>query len=136
MQSAVEYSLQQLAAAEASLRALGVLRTRNIVGDLAEHIACERLGLIQEPPSTKGYDATDANGLRVQIKGVRLPNRQLSIMRDFADSHFDRLIVVLFDEQYAVRRIFEFDRDEVTRRSSYDQHQRGNRLTLSVRETR
>lgn len=130
----IEQALNQLAEAEATLRRLGVVRTRNIVGDLAEYVACDRLGLNLEPASTKGFDAKDAQGRRVQIKGVRLPNRQLSIMRDFNDGHFDRLVVVLFDEDYAVRRIFDFDRAEVARRSSFDKHQRGNRLTLSMCE--
>ena len=68
--------LRAIVEAETALREMGVLSTRNLVGDVAEWIACEELGLTRARASQKGYDATDAEGRRVQIKGVRLPNRR------------------------------------------------------------
>ena len=44
----------------------------NLVGDVGEHLACTGLGLTREPPITKGYDATDADGQRYQIKTRRI----------------------------------------------------------------
>ena len=125
-------ALHTLVDAEARLRALGVVRTRNIVGDVAEHVACERLRLTPAPPCTKGWDATDDQGRRVQIKGIRLPNRQLGILRDMDADHFDRLVVVVFDERYVVRRVLDYTRVEARGMATFNTHQRGSVITLTA----
>ena len=48
---------------------MGVLRTRNLVGDVAEWIACKELGLTHALLSQKGYDASDALGQPRTNKG-------------------------------------------------------------------
>ncbi len=43
--------IRAIVKAKAALREIGVLRSRNLVGDLAEYIACEELGLTRAPAS-------------------------------------------------------------------------------------
>jgi hypothetical protein len=66
----MNHLLAQLADAETELRRLGVLRSRNIVGDLAEHVACERLGLVRASASQRGdrYEVRDV--IEMQLKDV------------------------------------------------------------------
>ena len=56
-------------------QAMDELAARNIVqnpaqpvGDYAIHLACKAFDLKREPTSTSGYDASDDEGLRYQIK--------------------------------------------------------------------
>lgn len=88
------------------------------------------------PASTKGYDATDDQGRRVQIKGIRLPNRQLGILRDLEVGSFDRLIVVVFAERYQVRCIHDYTREQAVELAKFSIHQRGSVITLSAEMVR
>ena len=58
--------------------------------------------------SSSGYDATDANGIRYQIKCRRItprnPSRQLSFIRNLPDIPFDILAGVLLNENFKVLR--------------------------------
>lgn len=52
------------------LRDREILRTaNNPTGDYAEWLFCEAFGWDQAANSVKGFDATDAEGIRYQIKG-------------------------------------------------------------------
>lgn len=63
------------------LRARGILRSaNNPTGDYAEWLFCQALGWDQAANSVKGFDATDASGVRYQITAVMMC-RQGSIKR-------------------------------------------------------
>ena len=82
--------------------------SNNPVGDLAEHLCCQAFGWKLTPNSMRDADATDAKGIRYQIKARRLtphnPSRQLSAIRDLGGKGFDFLAGILFDSDYRVRR--------------------------------
>ncbi|HST88065.1 MAG TPA: hypothetical protein VLJ14_06775, partial [Ktedonobacterales bacterium] len=63
-------------AARQELKGLGVLRSeRNLQGDYAEWLAAELLGLrLAASGVQKGYDATDDDGRRYQIKARIVPD--------------------------------------------------------------
>lgn len=91
------------------LRERAVIRSaNNPTGDLAEFLFCKAFAWVQAPNSMKSYDATDAHGVRYQIKGRRVhrrnASRQLSAIRDFDSEGFDWLAVVLFDDDYSILR--------------------------------
>jgi len=78
------------------LKRRGITRsTNNPVADLAELYFEQALGLSRAPKSTKGYDATDPEGRRYEIKGRRLTrdnlSRELSAIRNIEGEHFDFL---------------------------------------------
>ena len=90
-----------------ALRARGVLRSaNNPTGDLAEWLFCRAFGWDQAANSVKGYDATDDDGARYQIKARRVhrrnPSRQLSAIRDL--NGFDYLAGVIFDDDFNVSK--------------------------------
>lgn len=78
------------------------------VGDYATHLACKAFDLRREPTSTSGYDATDDEGLRYQIKYKRLmkpaDTRQLNAVKGLEQKKFDFLIGVLFQADMAIYR--------------------------------
>ena len=89
------------------LRSRGICRTENLpTGDFAEFLFRQAFGWKLEGNSKRGFDATDEQGKRYQIKGRRLTkhsqSRQLSAIRGF--DQFDFLAAVLFDEMYGVQR--------------------------------
>ncbi|HDG1702250.1 TPA: hypothetical protein PFE33_004616 [Kluyvera ascorbata] len=89
------------------LRSNDVIRTKNNpVGDYAEWLVSEALGMTLLSNSSAGADAIDSDGLKVQIKARRVtpdnPSRQLSALRNYEAADFDYLIAVIFDEAYNV----------------------------------
>lgn len=90
-------------------------RSLPLTGEIGELYACHRLKLIREPPGTKGFDAKDADGLRVQIKS-RAPgglagavNRSGRINR-FHNWDFDYALLTLLDGDYEVKGIWRAER--------------------------
>ncbi|ARS67269.1 hypothetical protein I7G86_19460 [Sinorhizobium meliloti] len=107
------------------LRNKNVLRSaNNPTGDLAEYLFCAAFGWQQAANSEKGFDATDANGIRYQIKGRRIhrrnKSRQLSAIRDLEG--FDVLAVVLFDDDYNIIRAALIPAAAVRKKAVYVPH--------------
>ncbi len=100
----------------------------NIVSNYAETLVCKALGLRQVPTSTPGYDATDKNGHRYQIKARMLlslaGSRQLGALRGLnsASKPFDYLVGVLFDEFHNVIRAALIPIDVVRKRAKFQEH--------------
>ena len=91
------------------LRARGVVRsTNNPVADYAEHLIAKALNLQLAAKSTTGFDATDKEGKKYEIKARRLTphnkSRQLSAIRGLDKGHFDYLAGVLFSDNFKVYR--------------------------------
>lgn len=83
------------------LKRRGVIRNvNNPVGDIGEFRAADMLHLVLAGPSCKGFDATDSDRLRYQIKirsrGAR-GWRNLMGFRDFEEHLFDRFAVVVLE---------------------------------------
>lgn len=93
------------------LRVRGLVRTANTpVGDYAERICCDRLGLQRLGFSEKSVDAIGPGGTRYQIKARRLtpenPSRQLGAIRDLDKDPFDILLAVYFNENLELQEIW------------------------------
>lgn len=115
------------------LRRRGVMRSaNNPTGDYAEWLFCSAFGWKQAANSVKGYDATDADGIRYQIKGRRLhqhnSSRQLSAIRDL--NGFDILAGVLLDARFDIARAALIPSEVVSRRASYSRHTNSQRFHL------
>lgn len=109
------------------LRERDVIRSaNNPTGDLAEYLFCKAFGWDQAPNSMKSYDALDADNIRYQIKGRRVhkrnSSRQLSAIRDFESQGFDWLAVVLFDDDYGIKRAGLVPRAIVALRGTHVSH--------------
>jgi hypothetical protein len=112
------------------LRRRRVVRSTNSpVADYAEYLVVKALSLGLAPKSTKGYDATDAQGQRYEIKGRRLTahnrSRQLSVIRGLRERHFAYLAGVLFDERFSVLRACLLPIKIVEQEAVYREHVNG-----------
>lgn len=91
-------------------RRRGIARSKNLVGDYAEHLAVRAFALAQAPKSEKNYDGTDGEGRRYQVKARWLsptnPSRQLSGLPDLRSGPdpFEHLVGVIFSEDLEVFR--------------------------------
>jgi hypothetical protein len=96
-------------------RILDTLRTRgttrsanNPVADYAEGLCAKALNLKLASKSATGYDGTDPDGHKIEVKARRLTkengSRQLSAIRGIGDRHFDYLAGVLFNADFSVMK--------------------------------
>lgn len=102
------------------LKRRGIIRSKNIVGDLGEHIAIRRYNstsglpkLQAAPPGTQNVDALSRNGDRYSIKSITgnvtgvfygLPTKGSD---EIPEKKFEFVIVVIFNDDYTVKRIVE-----------------------------
>ncbi len=112
-----------------------VVRTRNNpVGDYAEWLLTQRLGLLLERNSKRGYDATDPSGKRYQIKSRRLDqtneSKQLSVIRNLDANEFDYLVGVLFNRDFTVKEAYKIPHSVIREHASFSEHQNGYILHL------
>lgn len=112
------------------LRLREVVRTSNSpAGDYAELLFATAFGWTLEGSSAAGHDATDAEGIRYQIKSRRLTkengSRQLSFLRKLPERKFDFLAAVLFDSAYGVHRAIILPHDGLEARCRYSSHANG-----------
>ena len=105
-------------------RAMRELRSRNLirswnnpVADFAERLVAEQLNLDLAPPVAQGYDATDRDGLRYQIKARRITpqnkSRQLGAIRKLELNEFDFLIAAIFDEDLVLFEMWRIPHEVV-----------------------
>lgn len=111
----------------------GIVRTQNNpLGDYTEWLVSQALNLELEANSKAGYDASDSNGIRIQIKGRRLTSkntsRQLSAIRNYEEKDFDVLVAILFNEQFEVSEAYEVPHEIIGDYARYSAH--GNSHTL------
>jgi hypothetical protein len=98
-----------LTAARAQKIAIG--GSRGTTGPLAELYACQELGLDRAVDGTRGFDAKDAAGRRVQIKG-RAPEKgdhvnPIGTVGRIVSWDFDYALLVLMDSTYVVDEIWQ-----------------------------
>jgi len=112
-----------------------IVRSRNNpVADYAEWLVAQQLGLLLERKSKRGYDATDQNGKRYQIKSRRLDqtneSRQLSVIRNLEAADFDYLIGILFNRDFTVREAYKIPHGVIKEHSRFSKLQNGYILLL------
>jgi hypothetical protein len=127
--------LNDWAAIMRELRRRGAIRSENNpTGDLAEALVAEFYGVELEANSTAGYDLKLSNGTRVQVKGRRRTLRSkpshYGLMRKLDQDPFDVLVVVNFDEEFAVESAYRMPIDEVRELAGFSSHTNAWRLPI------
>lgn len=117
------------------LRHRHVIRSKNNpTGDYAEWLVSTKLGLTLEVNSAKGFDATDPNGLRYQIKGRRVTpenkSTQLGVIRNLDGKDFDFLVGVIFDANWQVRYAAKIPHQTIHLLATYRSHVNGHTMHL------
>lgn len=119
--------LQQYSRILDELRARKVVRTSNgPIGDYAEWLVANQLGLTLVTNSTSGFDAIDENRMKFQIKGRRLTSRnqsrQLSAIRNLESREFDYLIAVFFNEKVEIQQVVKIPHEIIGKYARYREH--------------
>jgi len=100
-------------------RATGGNRKIGITGEIGEVLACNQLGLrLCVDPRSKGVDAVDRKGRRVQIKTRRsesggLPN-DAGRIGTFSRHPFDYALLVILDREYRLAQIWQAEQARVS----------------------
>ncbi len=116
-------------------RRRNVLRSmNNPTGDYTEWLVSRAMGLTLETNSEKGFDATDGQGIRYQIKGRRINSKnastQLGVMRNYEEKSFDFLVAVIFGANWNVIRAAQINHETVGQLATFRQHQNGHVMHL------
>lgn len=89
-----------------------IFSTGNIVGEYAEILVSEKLDMIQEIASCKGYDCSDDKAIKVQVKsrwvGCSNNNGRYEmggVQKDVIDT-IDWVAAILFDEDFSIQYAF------------------------------
>ncbi|MDD2948205.1 MAG: hypothetical protein PHV80_05135 [Rugosibacter sp.] len=117
------------------LRRRNVIRSKNNpTGDYAEWLVSTKLGLTLETNSAKGFDATDSQGLRYQIKGRRVTpenkSTQLGVIRNLEGNDFDFLVGVVFDANWQVKYAAKLPHQAVAELATFRPHVNGHTMHL------
>lgn len=113
-----------------------VLRSSNgPISDYAELRFCSAFGWTRERNSKSGYDATDIECKRFQIKARRITrapgSRQLGAIRKLDTTPFDQLAALLFKSDFSVHRAALIPVEVVTARVRRSAHTNSHVLHLN-----
>lgn len=110
-----------------------------ISGEIATHDAIRLLGLEAAPASQGGYDALgregEWKGLRIQIKGravfdERKGGQRIGQLK--LDKEWDRVVLVLMDEEFEPFELWAADRDAIEEALAEAESKRNKRGAMSV----
>lgn len=126
------------------LRERGIIRSKNLIGDLGEYIVIKYYNetpgfptLSQAPPGTQNVDALSRRGDRYSIKtttgkvtgvfyGLNSPDSKLS-----EKQKFEYVIVAIFDENLVLQRINELSWDDFLRYKKWHKRMRAWNLHIT-----
>ncbi len=104
--------LKSIAESLKSLQGAGIIRTKNLVGDLGEYYCQEFTNLtLNRSTVESGFDAVDANGKKVEIKTRRLPSNQSKVF--FRGFDFDYCLYIELNQYFEPKCILRIERSEI-----------------------
>lgn len=117
------------------LRCRGVTRSsNNPVADYTEYLVSNKLDLTLNGNSASGFDATDSEGNRYQIKGRRLTRQnrstELSAIRNLPDRPFDSLIAVVYRPDFSIDYAAKVPYEVVVELAKYSKHTNAYRFLM------
>jgi hypothetical protein len=116
----------------------GIIRTaNNPVADMGEFLACEILGLTLAGGVTQGFDATDADGRRYQIKSHRRLKagstaKKLGVIRKIEQREFEFVIGMIFNHDLSIGEVWRLPYEAVVEHSTYVATLNGHRLRAGI----
>jgi len=124
------------------LKNRGILRTKNIVGELGEYYAVNFYtndpklpGLSMAPPTVKNIDALSRNGEIYSIKTITSRKGTTGSFWDPEsinnnEKKFDYLLIVILDDEYSLDLILELSWEDFFKHKKYNK--RMNNYNISV----
>ena len=123
--------LKTISKAMESLKDKGIIRTKNLVGDLGEYYCQKLFGIVLRPVVEKGYDALDLEGKKVEIKTRRIPPNRYKVI--FKSLEFDYCLFVQLNQDYEPILILKFEKSEIEQ--NVDSFKTDYRLTVGKLKT-
>ena len=126
------------------LRKRGIIRTKNVIGDLGEYFVIKYYNntpglpnLSPAPPSTKNVDALSRAGERYSIKSTT--GRTTGVFYELQDEgselidtqKFEYVVIALFDENLELKRINELSWNGFLKYKRWHKRMRAWNLTVS-----
>ena len=126
------------------LKSRGIIRTKNLLGDLGEYLAIEHYnstpglpGLQAAPAGTQNIDAISRKGERYSIKSTS--GNLTGVFYGLNDPEspeneaqkFEYVIVVLFDDNFKLKKILELPWDMFLRHKRWHKTMRGWNLSIT-----
>ena len=93
------------------LKTNGIIRTKNLVGDLGEYYCQELLKIKLCDVVNRGFDGFSEDGHKVEVKTRRLPSSSSKIT--FKGSDFDYCLFVELNEFFEPVRILKIQRTKI-----------------------
>ena len=122
--------LKLIAESLKSLKADGIIRTKNLVGDLGEYYCQEFYKIKLCKIVEKGFDGIDLEGNKVEIKTRRQPTKSAKVI--FKGFDFDYCLFVELNEYFEPISILKIDCREVIRNVD----EKGDRLSVRKLKTK
>lgn len=118
--------LKSIANALKSLEKDGIIRTKNLVGDLGEYYCSQLFNLnLNENVVQNGYDALDSSGKKVEIKTRRTPSNKAKII--FRSFKFDYCFYIELNDFFEPIKIIKVLPKEILKVVD----KKGDRLSVS-----
>jgi len=127
-----------------ALRERGIIRTKNIVGELGERYcqiafneSDDLPDLILAPTNAMDIDAQTVDGVTYSVKSVTLTSAKRTGSLHFSESHdkfdkrFDYLLVCILNDSMSLNAIYQFDWDLFWSLKSWNRKQKAWFLSLS-----
>ena len=121
------------------LKKNGVIRTKNVTGDLGEYLAISFYNKNSDLPNleiakanTKNFDATSKDGKRYSIKSPSC--KQTSKFYGFTDDKnkiFDYVIIVVLNDDFSLNKILEINWNQFLKFKRWNKRANGWFLYLS-----
>lgn len=122
--------LKLIAESLKTLKADGIIRTKNLVGDLGEYYCQELFRIELCKVVEKGYDGFDVDGKKVEIKTRREPTKSAKII--FRSFDFDYCLFVELNEFFEPICILKIETHEIERNIDL----KGDRLSVRKLKTK
>lgn len=122
--------LKLIAKSLKSLKADGIIRTKNLVGDLGEYYCHEFYEIELCKIVRKGFDGFDLNGKKVEIKTRRQPTKSAKVI--FKGFEFDYCLFVELNEYFEPISIIKIECQEIVENLD----KKGDRLSVRKLKTK
>jgi len=127
----IRHELKLIANSLKSLKEDGIIRTKNLVGDLGEYYCCQLFNLIPNKNVVEtGYDAKDKEGRTVEIKTRRTPEGKAKLI--FRSFNFDYCLYVELNEHFEPVTILKIATSEIVKNVD----KKGDRLSVAKLKTK
>jgi hypothetical protein len=113
------------------LRRRELIRTNNIVGELAELVALRHFGGQRSGFSNTGFDLRTAAGELIQVKGLWKTTSSRNKLSAIRDPSYDSVVAVVFNAAFTEADAYKASRAVVERMFRHNARVNGRQITVT-----